>query len=471
MYARSLLFLLLCVPLLGCGTAMRNAVFDASHVLAAAVDHADVAARSSAERRATWEAMSRLRSAVPRPQAQGDLAREAFLLAVSHHDVETTARLRAAWIPPADDLKVSLALIELAMRSVDYDSARSQAWAALERFEQDRPALMRVWYRTFAADPSFLPDDVMTLSAPGPVDSIEYLGGGSSLTFRFRRHGQSIAAFKPQQTRLQSNYRSEVAAFRLCPLINCRFHVPHNREVRISREDFLALNGVEGRRETDRFDRRYEDLVWFEDEDGQEWLHGTMKEWIPEFRLFGIEFRSVWRPLLQHERSLDDEATLEHTMSQIFNTSNRTRLRAPGDLGDLTWYSLGRQLSNIHVFDLMLNNWDRYSRHYTGVNCQWHRDEFVSIDNGAAFPNTRTHGSPASRVSYNFEQIEVFSESTYHAIEWMEPTALFPILFPSSPHHNEKATFASFMQRRKVFLERIEELSDEFGRDAVLAYD
>jgi hypothetical protein len=471
MCVRSTLCLLLYAAMLGCGTATPSAIFDASQVMVDASNRAVGAAQMSAQRRATWEATSRLHSSLPRATTRDELVREAFLLAVSRRDVEMTARLRAVWIPPPDDLKVSLALIELAMRAVDYDSARSQAWAALERFEDERPALMRIWYRTFAADPTFLADDVMTLAVPGPVDTIDYLGGGSSLTFRFRRNGATIAAFKPMQTRLQSNYRSEVAAYRLCSLMNCRFQVPHNREVRISRQDFLALNGVHTRGEAERFHRRYEDLVWFEDEMGDRWLHGTMKEWIPEFRLFGIEFRSLWRPLVQHDRSLDDEATLEHTMAQVFNTSNRTRLRPTGDLGDLTWESLGRQLSNIHVFDLMLNNWDRYSRHYTGVNCQWHRDEFVSIDNGAAFPNSRSHRSPASRVAYNFEQIEVFSESTVNAIEWMEPTALFPILFPPSEYHSEKATFASLMQRRKVFLERLEELYDEFGRDAVLAYD
>ena len=470
MWVRSTLILFLCAAVVGCGTSTPNAVFDAATAIGTAAYDAEDAAHSSARRRATWEARSRLRSSVPRQRDGAELMREAFLRAVSRRDVEATGRLRSQWIPPADDLKVSVALIELAMRDIDYESARTQAWAALERFEHDRPGLMRLWYRTFSADPAFLPDDVMTLQAPGPVDTIEHLGGGSSLTFRFRRNGVTVAAFKPMQTRLQSNYRSEVAAYRLCPLIQCRFDVPHNREVRISREDFLSLYGVDSRSDARRFDRRYADLVWFEDDNGTRWLHGTMKEWIPDFRLFGIEFRSVWRPLVQHERSMRDEVTLDETMARIFNTSNRTRLPSTGDLGDLSWESLARQLSNIHVFDLMLNNWDRYSRHYTGVNCQWHRDQFVSIDNGAAFPNSRTHGSPASRVAHNFDQVEMFSESTVNAIEWMEPVALFPILFPRTEHHDEKQSFVDMLQRRKVFLERVEELSDEFGRDAVIAW-
>ena len=470
MWVRSTLCLLICATVVACGAATPSAVLDASVALGDAAFDAEGAAHESAVRRATWEARSRLRSSVPRDHDEPTLVREALLHAVSIHAEETIARLRSIWIPPTDDLKVSVALIVLAMRDFDYASARTQAWAALERFEQARPGLMRLWYRTFSADPTFLPDDVMTLEVPGPVDAIEHLGGGSSVTFRFRRNGATVAAFKPMQTRLQSNYRSELAAYRLCPLIHCRFDVPHNREIRVSRDDFLALNGVDSPADEHRFERRYADLVWFEDDAGTEWLHGTMKEWIPDFRLFGIEFRSVWRPLVQHGRTIRGDVTLEETMARLFNTSNRTRLPSVGDLGDLSWETLARQLSNIHVFDLMLNNWDRYSRHYAGVNCQWHRDEFVSIDNGAAFPDSRTHGSPANRVAYNFDQVEMFSESTVNAVEWMEPVALFPILFPRSEHHEEKASFAGLMQRRKMFLERIEELSGEYGREAVIAW-
>ncbi|MFT6395658.1 MAG: hypothetical protein ACJAYU_000400 [Bradymonadia bacterium] len=470
MYVRQILPLLLCLAIGACASPTPNAVFDASATLLAAAQGASELAGDSAGRRAIWEASSRLRSSVPRSARQPELTREAFLLAVGRHDASMTTRLRAAWIAPHDDLKVRMALVELAMRSLDYDSARALAWAAAEDFEEARPALMRLWYRTFSADPVFLPDNVMTLSFPGPIDAIEHLGGGSSITFRFRRAGQTIAAFKPMQNRLQSNYRSEVAAYRLCPLIHCRFDVPHNREVRISRQDFLALNGRHSDSDVSRFDRRYDDLVWFEDEHGVDWLHGTMKEWIPEFRLLGIEFRSTWRPLVQHDREIRDD-TIEETMGQLFNTSNRSRTPRVGDIGDLDHDTLARQISNLHVFDLMLNNWDRYSRHYTGVNCQWHHEQFVSIDNGAAFPLYRAHGTLASRVEYNFNQIEMFSERTVNSIRWMEPTALFPILFPTTPHHEEKQTFAAFMDRRKWFLEQLDERFDEFGEEAVLAFD
>ncbi len=470
MYVRQILPLLSCLAISACASPTPNAVFEASSVLVAAASGASDLADDSAGRRSVWEASSRLRSSVPRESRQADLTRETFLLAVGRHDHVMATRLRAEWIPPQDDLKVRLAIVELAMRALDFDSARALAWAAVEDFEEARPALMRVWYRTYAADPVFLPDDVMTLSDPGPIDSIEHLGGGSSITFRFRRAGETIAAFKPMQTRLQSNYRSEVAAYRLCPLIHCRFDVPHNREVRISRADFLALNGRRSEGDIARFDQRYDDLVWFEDEDGVEWLHGTMKEWIPEFRQLGIEFRRVWRPLVQHDHEIRDD-TIEETMGQLFNTSRRSHPPQVGDIEDLDHETLARQISNLHVFDVMLNNWDRYSRHYTGVNCQWHRDQFVSIDNGAAFPSYRHHRALARRVEYNFDQIEMFSERTVNSIRWMEPTALFPILFPSSPHHDEKQTFAAFMERREWFLEEVEDRFDEFGEAAVLAFD
>lgn len=370
---------------------------------------------------------------------------------------------------PADDLEATIASIHWALVDGSYDAARSQAWAAVERFDHARPELLALWYRGWSSDPDFLPP-VETIEAGGTIDALEHLGGGSSITFRALREGRVVGAFKPNQSRLQTSYRGELAAYRLCALIHCGFVVPRNREVRIERAQVLALAGRTRSGDVSRFDRQYRDLVWVQDDDGQRWLYGTLKDWVPDYRQFAIELRDAWRPLVRLSGPPPDEVRLEPLMQR---TLTPRRYGDPGPataLGRLDGEGLARQLSNLHVFDFLLNNWDRYSGRYWGVNCQWYRDRFVSIDNGAAFPPLDSHGVFSSRPLHNLQQVQRFSRRTIDAIRWMDPEAVYPILFPPSPDHDERADFDAFLARRQYLLDYVDGLVAEHGEQAVLAF-
>ncbi len=400
------------------------------------------------------------------------LSRTSYIRAVRSGDLERAARVRAVWFPPPNAPKVTVASIRFALANRDFGSARSLAWAAVSRMAAHRPAMTRLWYTTWTEDDVFFPANGRARELDPAIDRISWLGGGSTLTFRLVSGDTTVRAFKPTQLRYQSSPRGEIAAYRLCSLIHCGFEIPHNDEVRISRTRMLELNGRDDARAVADFDRRYSDLIWFEEGD-ERWLHGASEAWVPEYREFGIEFTDHWHFLVDGDAGRVSLAAveIEDVLRPVFNTRGRRRDPSAGDTGDLDGVELARQLSNLHVFDFLLNNWDRYSRRYPGANTHWHRDHIISIDNGAAFPRRGTHHTLSGRVERRTSPVRVFSRRTIDAIRWMQPTAVFPILFPPSPHFDEKTEFSQFLDRRKMLLARVDEIVAEHGEERVFILD
>ncbi len=297
-----------------------------------------------------------------------------------------------------------------------------------------------------------VPRGPLTVNEQLRVDNVRRLGGGSSLVFRFIELDQTIAAFKPAQTRMQTSYRGEIASDRLCDLIGCSFEIPRNREVRILADDMRLMLGAES------FDAIRSELVYSEEGD-ELYVYGTAKDWVPEFDEFEIESRSDWSALVtvgaEHPENITSlvSALIDVPVDEL----------GPGDTS-LTAEELSTQLSDLHVFDYLSNNWDRYSRAYPGVNCQWHDGQFVSIDNGAGFTVNRT--SPNRIVQRNFDQIERFSFETIESIRNLDSEASFAELFPPTDRHpEEKQLFEEFWGRRKLLLVRVGELHDSYGSD------
>ena len=101
------------------------------------------------------------------------------------------------------------------------------------------PEIRTLYYRAFNEDEMFT-QNVETLSS-AQIDEISPLGGGTTLTFKFIKNGEKVGAFKPHQKRRNSNYRSEIAAYRLCELLQCDFDIPRNRMVRVEKKEFNKL--------------------------------------------------------------------------------------------------------------------------------------------------------------------------------------------------------------------------------------
>ena len=344
-----------------------------------------------------------------------------------------------------------------------FGEAQELLWRARDLYPRDA-ILKQLLERSFDDDPRFLPE-VHTLTSRD-LDAIKYLGGGSTITLRFIDKGKPVAAFKPHQKRRQSNYRSEIAAWRLCQLLRCSFKVPYNRPVRLSEAHFYKLyNRIDSANQR-AYAKNFEDLVW-----RRGYLFGTEKEWIPSFTQFPIEVTSVWTPWLsQSEDLFDFDPMLERSLAEWRKdpVTEKAYQRVLSQTEGLTTQELAHQLSDLLVFDYLSGNWDRFSgvKAWWGTNCQYGNNQLISIDNGAAFPAL----AHAGRVTNRFKKAERFSRTLVRELRLLDHDATLNKLFPEPSSHEQKA-FELFWKKRAAVLARIDALIEIHGEDAVLAFE
>lgn len=284
------------------------------------------------------------------------------------------------------------------------------------------------------------------------LTALKKLGGGSSLVYKFLRDKETVAAFKPFQKRYQSNYRAEVAAYRLCPMIKCGFDVPVNIPVFFDFDDFSRLYA----RNSKNPQKEFKEIIPTRRSDGSYVVEGTRKDWVPEFADFPIEFSDIWVPWLNpgvSKETLKAEATsLLPEFEKRHAQGKKLVSKLEPHLQGLNLYALARQISNLIVFDFLINNWDRFSGSdkLYGVNCQISHGRFMSIDNGASFSP-----SAKDKPEKHLHEISRFSRLTYEAIKHLEDRDMYAYLFPN-PSQFERAKFEMFQAQCKKYLEYVE---------------
>lgn len=285
------------------------------------------------------------------------------------------------------------------------------------------------------------------------LTGMKRLGGGSSLVYRFLKDKQTIAAFKPFQKRFQSNYRSEIAAYRLCPKMKCGFDVPLNVPVYF---DFDAFSSLYGRNPANPKDE-FKEIIPTKLENGKYRVDGTFKAWIPDYADYPIEFTEIWQPWLNPGTSKDalmaSVTTILPSIEKRHKRGSEVVKKLAPHVENLSIYGLARQISNLIVFDFLINNWDRFSgaQDLKGVNCQMANGRFMSIDNGASFSQT-PHEKPAQHL----KQVTRFSRMTYDAIKRMDKAAMLDYLFPEATEY-EKQKLDTFWNLRQAYLDYVDE--------------
>lgn len=335
-----------------------------------------------------------------------------------------------------------------------------------------RGELQQIFDESIRRDKSLVPTPV-TVGRDVEVDAIHALGGGWSLSFRMTEGGEDAFAFKPAQEDWERGWRSEIAAYHLCEVVTCHFEVPRNRPARIRKSKFLRLYGRVGGESQQKYRRRFDELVWRREEgpDGEmhQYLYGTLKDWVPEFVKWPIEYEMVWRPLLGRETSPE-------ILDQPFEKA-LTPLKKKGkedfyesiveEKGEATTRSMAQQLSSILVFDYLTTNWDRFStaEKFYGVNNQFADGTFISIDNGAAF-SPHHFGVVTRRLA----PVTRYSATTIASIRALQPSVTNPILFPN-PTTLERRRLAVFWEQRNKLVDRVHGLVAEHGRESIYAFD
>ena len=277
------------------------------------------------------------------------------------------------------------------------------------------PQFQELYYQAFAADPEFLPE-VQEISE-ADFDELAPLGGGSTITLKVVKDGKPFAAFKPLQTRRQSNYRAEIAAWRLCELLQCDFQVPWNRPIKIERNVFNKLYNKSKSKKREIYRKELKDIIWTK-EGKNSYVYGTLKDWVPDFTRFPIEFTSFWKGWVSQAKYIEDFPELSVAMQPLSKRKNTAKLYTElmAQSPNLTTEALASQVSQVLTFDYLIGNWDRFSGvpDWWGVNCQFKDNHIVSIDNGAAFPAYSN-----DKVYERFMMTERFSEHFIHALRTM----------------------------------------------------
>lgn len=340
-----------------------------------------------------------------------------------------------------------------ARRYVDMSAEQLYAWNAL-------------FYRSFSEDPHFIQPAQLITEAD--CDEIAPLGGGSTLTFKLRKDGANIAALKPHQTRLQSNYRSEIAAWRLCELLDCAFDVPWNREVKIEKSTFYKLFERSRSSKKAEYRPQLKDIIW-QDSDGKPHVFATLKDWVAKFTRFPIEYTALWKPWLRQTDFVESFPPLKdglkplRALSQTKDLYDDILALAPS----LDTKALAAQISEVLTFDFLIGNWDRFSgvKTWWGVNCQFADDKIVSIDNGASFPAYSN-----DKVRERFMMTERFSAHFIERLRILDKEETKKLLFPNATEHETKR-FEQFWSQRAAVLKRIDTLSELHGVERVLSFE
>ena len=464
-------FLTCCAALCGCATLWQTE--HAADVVRIAVAGATVQAEDAAVERAFDAAGVGVRHAVATSSPEQDaIRREAMLRFVAEEDWAAASMLAHFWHPEPSDFAGTHARLQTAAATGRLDEATEQARALATSSAEDaalREAYLLAHYALLAESPERLDLRTLYVASGGPISALEPFDGSSSEIFRVRdTEGTVVGVWKPHQSVRHQSYRGEVATYRLCAMLGCALEVPRSLAMWVAEEDFYALTGLAPDASTQIYSR-WSEILWTEGPNGRG-VWGVYKDWVPAFSRFAIEYTDVWRPLLRiGVRATDLEAQRLQQALAPFATRERGFFgRLMEQANGATAFDLARQLSDLHVLDALINNFDRYQSDWPGMNCHYRDGRILSLDNGASFTLPAEFNE---RVTMRrLTQVQLFSRSLVDALRWM-PESAGALLLPDVEHFDDtRARREAFFARRDAVLAYIDGLVAEHGEAAVFVF-
>ena len=338
----------------------------------------------------------------------------------------------------------------------------------LVRKEADRgdAAALENYWRAFDADPLYGASFVRTIKPDGN-NSLGALGGGSTVSLKYKEGDTTLAAIKPDQDLRQSMYRSDIAFFRMCEILGCSFDVPQNVAVRFKQSDFNALYAASKSLKNAGYKSKFVHLIW-KNENGSKYLYGTYKAWVNPFTGFPIENTGTWRTIVEPDGigRLELPELIKRVLAQGRPSDMANYTKISGWTRSLSTKDFARQISDLLLMDFLTNNWDRFSgdANNYGANCHIHPGGLIAIDNGAAFPAWH-----APRVVRRLELVKVFHRELVNRLRAITPEMINDRLFPDATKE-EKKSLQRFWERRDQALRHIDAQIAKYGEDAVLAF-
>lgn len=324
---------------------------------------------------------------------------------------------------------------EAAAATAAYPPGPAQAIVPLERAE------LAIAPRGHdAADSVFgAPDpDLLAPLGATPVTRIKLNRGGTSLSLRIDFASGARAAFKPVQIHPQSDPRREIAAYRIDRLLGLG-RVPPARSAVFAVDDLIAAADPDSR---DHAAARIGDEAIAQG--GK--LRGELSWWIPQIKRVRIGGRYVDEP--------EGEA--------LWIDYLQAGAAIPGELRPML-----AQLATVVVFDVVIDNSDRWS----GNNTQGSPDDRILyfMDNTLSFSlYTRGHAANLSRL----HRIQMFPRGLIGRLRAMTAEAVTAALGGNDDLLGPLLTgpeIDAMLSRRDHILEYVDRLITELGEDAVLA--
>jgi hypothetical protein len=286
------------------------------------------------------------------------------------------------------------------------------------------------------------PDDV--LLAPlgvGPVTRVKINRGGTSLSLRIDFANGARCAFKPEQIHLHSNPRKEIAAYRIDRLLQIG-HVQPAKAIKIPLADVLAAADAETRAAT--IQKITTEAI---PRDGE--LRGVASWWIPEIRDARINGAFV------------DQAE----GMAIWTQELKIGVPIPAN-----HRALDEQLSTLVVFDVVTDNFDRWSGSNTKVSPD-HKVLYF-MDNAIAFSKYK-QGHDMNLGP--FRRVQKFSKGLITRLRALTVESVTAALDVTGQDAGlgpllDAEQIAAVLARRDYVIRYVDQLIAQYGEDAVLAF-
>jgi hypothetical protein len=271
------------------------------------------------------------------------------------------------------------------------------------------------------------------------VTRVKFNRGGSSISLRIEFAGGWRAAFKPDQTNEQTVPRKEIAAYRLSRLLGLESVAPA-----VGRR--LALKEL-----VEKMDEGSRDviprLIEQATVDGDGMVAGELSWWIPVIVDAKLEGQPIDSP---------DGMAAWH------------RYLVVGAAEPYSGRALLPQISNMIVFDYLINNSDRWS----GSNTKASPDgrTLFFMDNTLSFGPV-LEGSP--KVRMYLEHVQKFSRALVRRVRGLDEAAVRMAMTTECGPYDRVLTegeVTAVLYRKDAFLAYVDALADELGEEQVLAY-
>lgn len=284
------------------------------------------------------------------------------------------------------------------------------------------------------------------------VSEIENGFAGRSLGFRLTLEDGTRGYYKPEQTFSATSYYAEIAAYHLDRELG--FHRSAVAvERRLSWEELRAVAGN---------DRRVSEVIV--GDDGM--VTGSFVYWVPE-RLVPLDLPRGWEQWLRIEGRRD-------AITPFQRPGHYARAAAAGDTDPFTGEApepdtadRPAELSDLIVFDYLIQNMDRWSENNTNVRTVGAGGPLMFLDNSAGFTLGAPHVALADR---RLEHVQRFRRSTIDAVRNLDVESFAQRLEDANAPALSARQLRNLETRRQLLLAHVDRLVEAHGEDAVYSF-